>query len=203
MTPLPRVVDKVLGKPGEALVRQTELVGEPAGEVAPEGERHQVDVHEPERGDERCDADDETADARAFRLREVEAAAEEVRADRQEVVARRVQHAPVRRAAAEPRLRQHAVEDHERAEEEREPVGHTQVEPAPPVDEDERHDEQHVLPRGDHRQRAAAHTRAPERRQHEVVYRQAGDERVERPHGPSHAGPTAMSVMPLLSTRTL
>ena len=148
------------------------------------------------------------AQARALPLRQVEPAAEEVRADREQIVTRGVENALVRRAAAEPRLRQHAVEDDERAEGERKPVGERPFErqaAARADDERERDEQQHVLPRRHDRQRRAAHAGAPEQRHHDVVQRQPDDQRVQRPDRPLevHSGPIAISVMPVLITRTL
>jgi hypothetical protein len=108
----------------------------------------------------------------------------------------------------EPRLRQKPVEDDERAEGEREPVGRRGLErPAAPRDDDEREcrHEQHVLPGCDERQRGPADARAPEQRHHQVVEREPDDQDIQRPDRPPkcHWGPIAISVMPLLSTRTL
>ena len=116
------VVDEVLGQAAQPLVRQAELIPEPPLRVAPPRERHEKDVDQPDRRDARGRGQEHAADAPALLRRQVEAAAEEVRLDGQQVVARRVEHALVRRAAAEPGLRQHGVDDDERAEGEREPV---------------------------------------------------------------------------------
>jgi hypothetical protein len=205
---VPRVVDEVLRQVGEPEVAQAELVVEPAADRAPPRERHRVHVDQPECGDERRDGEHRVAQPRALLLRQVETAAEEVRADREQIVPRCVEDALVRGVTAEPRLRQHPVHDDEHAEGEREPVGNRALErqaAARADDEHERDEQQHVLPRRHHRQRRAAHAGPPQQRGDDVVQREADDQRVQRPHGPLqvHSGPTAISVIPVLITRTL
>ena len=62
------------------------------------------------------------AEPGALAVGQLQPTAEEVRGDRQQVVARGVEDPLVRCAAAEPRLRQQPVDDDERTEGEREPV---------------------------------------------------------------------------------
>src|SRR5437879_5755065 len=98
----------------EADVGQSKLVLEPAGRMPPVGERDEVDVDEPKGSDHARGDEHGFAEAAPLILRQRETASEEVRADRQQVVARGVQDSLVRRAAAEPGLRQQAVYDNER-----------------------------------------------------------------------------------------
>ena len=190
------------------MVLQSELIAEPPRRAAPPGERNRVHVDQPHGGDERRDREHGAAHARALGLSQVEPATEEVGAERKQVVPRAVQHAFVSRSAAEPRLGQHAVEHDERAEDEREPVARRRLERQTtprPDDERDGHEEEHVLPRRDDGQRGSAHARAPELGHDEVVQRQPHDQDVQRPDRPleAHAGPIAISVIPVLITCTL
>ena len=202
---VPGVVDEVLRQVREPDVAEPELVGEPPGSVPPERQRHGIDVDQPERGDERGSGKHRVADAGPLTLGQLQPAAEEVGADRQQIVARRIEDALVGRAPAEPRLREQTVKNDERAEGEREPVnglqraaalfGRTSASAA---------SKQHVLPRGHDRQRrlrAARRARAaPSRRCGARARRSA--RAAPRPAS-SSVGPTAISVIPRLSTRTL
>ena len=93
------------------------------------------------------------AQPRALLVGELEPAAEEVRADDQQVVAQRVGDPLVRRAAAEHRLRDERVHDDEHAEREREHVPQVRARErqCTPLrdDERERREQQHLFPRGD------------------------------------------------------
>ncbi len=192
------------------MVVETELVGEPARGLAPPPQRDEVDVEQPVDRNAAGGREHRPAEAATLLARQLEAAAEEVGEDRQQVVARAVEHTLVRGAAAEHRLRDQAVDDDERREREREPIDPQQLQrPAAtgPEHNGERADEQHVLPGGDRRQPRPVHARAVELRHDQVVQREPDDQYVQRPDRPpadeAHRGPTAISVIPLLSTRTL
>ena len=204
------VVDEVLGQPREAAVGEPELVAEPARRLAPPGERYEVDVDETVGGNRRGSEQHRPAEPGALRRGQPQPPAEEVREHRQQVVPRAVEDALVRRAAAEHRLRDQRIRDDEGAEEQREPIDQQQLEVTPaqtPEDDRERTEQQQILPGGNGRQPPAAHARAVELRHDEVVQRQPDDQDVQRPDRTAsltaHAGPTAISVIPLLSTRTL
>ena len=118
-----------------------------------------------------------------------ERAPEEVRADRDDVVAEAECDGAVPGLAAERRLRDERVDDDERGEREREHVddaernGSRRVTPCIGADPEQRDREQDLLPRGDRRERAAAHAGLVERRHDGVVQREADDEEEERDRG--------------------
>src|SRR5205823_5003594 len=162
------------------------------------------DVDESEHRETRRGREDRRADAAELRLGERETAAEEVGGDRDQVVARADDDAAMRGLPAEPALRQQRPDGDDSRVRER-----SDVAPAPPKrppraepDDRERQREERLLPRGDGVQRPGAHARVPELRHHQVVQREPHHEHVEGPDRPPHAGPTATSVRPRLSTRT-
>ena len=203
---VPGVVDEVLRQARQSVVRQPELVVEPAGCGPPERERDRIDIDQSERRDEGGGREHGVAEAGALAVGQREPAAQEVRGDGKQVVAGGVQDPLVRRAAAEPRLRQQPVQDDERAEREREPIREAAVEGQPAAlshDEHEGNEQQHVLPRRHHRERCTADPGTPEQRHDDVVQRKPDDQDLQCDDGAFHAEPTAMSVMPVLITRTL
>src|SRR4029077_20318124 len=103
---LVRVENPVLGEPREAPVGEPELLGEPAGDtgVAPPVERDEVHVDEPPGREADADADERQADPAPPGAVEHDESAEDVRAERQQGVAPRVELASPRRVAAEPGL---------------------------------------------------------------------------------------------------
>ena len=120
------VVDEVLRQARDSRpVVEPELLREPAGHarVAPGVEWDRVDVDQPPSGDRCGRSEHEQTDPAELVAPEVEAAAEHVRGDRGEGVARAVEDPRDGGVAAEPVLRKQRVEDDEAGEGEREPVG--------------------------------------------------------------------------------
>ena len=105
-----RVVDEVLRQARQARIAEPELILEPAGRVvvAPPRERHEIDVGQAVGRDSGRREQDRPAEPRALFGGQVEPAPEEVGRDREQIVAGREDHALVRRAPAEPRLRARA-----------------------------------------------------------------------------------------------
>ena len=184
---VPRVVDEVLRQAGKALaVIEPELLAEPAGHsgVAPGLERDGVDVYEPPGGDDARRGEDRVADPAPIIVAERDRATEEVGGDRGQVVPEAVEDAARGRIAAEPVLRDHGVEEHERGVDEGEPVGRSRLEgdPAPPPDDGpERECEQHLLPRRDGIERDVTDAEIPQPRHRQVVEGQRDDKGEERP----------------------
>ena len=111
-------------------------------------QRDGVDLDQPEGGDGCGGRDDQEPEAALVARRQEEAAAEEVRADGDEVVAQPVEDAPRRRLAAEPALRDQRVEHDDRAVGDGEPVGRRgeRERPRPQEHRGEREREQRLLP---------------------------------------------------------
>ena len=178
---VPRVVDEVLGQAREALVGEPELIAEPAGRarVAPPRERDRVDVQEPEGGDTRGGREDRRSEPPQVGSGQLEPATEEVGPDRDEIVAQPVEDALVRRAAAEPALRDQRVDD----DEDRRSASASQSVALPSNGSRPRarttstsaEREQHLLPGRDDRQSRPAHARVPELGHHDVVEREPDD----------------------------
>ena len=121
-----RVEDPVLRQPAEPLVDEPELLLEPArhARVAPPLQRHEVDVGEAPERERRPRRRRAASESRRQATGvEHEQPAEEVRGDRDQVVARGEELAALRRLAVEPALREEPVEEDERRVDEREPVG--------------------------------------------------------------------------------
>ena len=93
------------------------------------------------------------------------------------MVAERVQLASRRRVPVEPRLRHEPVDDDDRAVGEGEPVGPAEAgdRPGGGEREDDRREQEDVLPGGHDVERRVAHARLPEQRHREVVEREPDD----------------------------
>ncbi len=179
-----RVVDPVLGKPGQALVVQSELLAVPAGNagLAPGLELDERQVDETDDRDPGRDERDDRSDAAPVAPPDGRQPAERVAGDRQEVVPEREELPARRRLAAEPVLRDHRVQDDDERVAHRE---HVRRHGAPTTahlhgDDDERDEEQRLLPGGDGVQRSAANAELPELREERVVEREPDEQRGER-----------------------
>ena len=215
------VVDEVLGQIREAAaVLEPELVGEPASGPrarAPPRQRDRVDVDDAERGHPAGGRDDGGVDAAALPLPQIEAAAEQVAGDREQVLAHAQDDAAMGRRPSEQVLGQEPVHDHAGPVGQRQPVEEERPEASRAVpDEDDREPQrqQRLLPGGDDLERGAPQALLPEQRHDQVVECQPHHERVQEPDGVDppgqpddpggrpHSGPTATSVRPRLTIRT-
>ena len=152
----------------------------------PPADRYGVDVDDAERGDERGRAEKRPHETPQVVARQLQRAAEEERADGDEVVPGRECDRVVAGAPAERRLRNERICDDDEAEREREAVDDAGPERQPPrlhrvpYHARERDDEQDLLPGRDRRQRRAADAGCIERRHSRVVQGEADDVEVER-----------------------
>ena len=202
---LVRVENPVLGEPREAPVGEPELLGEPVGDtgVAPPVERDEVHVDEPPGREADADADERQADPAPPGAVEHDESAEDVRAERQEVVAQRVELASPRRVAAEPGLGCDGVHDDEPAVGERETVGPEELRDRPCGErEHERGEQQDVLPGGHCVEGGVTDARLPEERHREVVQHEPDDEDEQRDTGETRGHAIATSVRPRLRIST-
>ena len=139
--------------------------------------------------------------------RQIEAAAEEVRGDREQVVA----DAEQRRRDGWRRRRASAAAGSPRARRGRRRPSASQStsrgwkcsdQPRSRQTSSEPEREQHLLPGGDDIERVAAHAGGVELGHREVVQREPDDEDVEDPDVALHSGPAATSVIPRLTILT-
>ena len=125
---------------------------EPVGHtrVAPPLQRHEVDVDEAEDRERDADTDEGEDDASPPRAVERDEAPEDVRTERKEVVAERVQLTSRGRVPVEPRLRHEPVHDDDCAVGEGEAVGPAEIgdRPGGGEREDDRREQEDVLPGG-------------------------------------------------------
>ena len=91
--------------------------------VAPPRDRNEEVIEKPEHGDRGCRGDDGPDEPDEFLAAENHRAAQEIRADRHEVVLQREADRTVIGRAVEPALRQQGVDAHQHCERDREHVG--------------------------------------------------------------------------------
>ncbi len=160
-----RVEHPVLGQAGEALVVEPELLAVPTGDagVAPRLQRDEREVGESDhRHDDRRHRD-QAADPAALLPRESGQPAERIRGDGKEVMTKCEQLPARGRLAAEHVLRDRPVHDDHRGVGHREHVGRLDRREVPrvPRDEDERNEEERLLPGGDHIERRSPYAEVP------------------------------------------
>ena len=177
----------VVGQAAGTVVVEAELVAEVADRAgaAPPLDVHGVEVDQPAHGERRTRAEQRPADPAQLHTVDDERAAEEVRDDRDEAVAKAVEDGARAGFPVEHVLRDERVEADDGCERQREPVDHTRAEGKPSLADRVRrharhgHGEQRLLPGLHGVDRTAAQPRVVEQRQHEVVQRQPDDEDVQ------------------------
>ena len=152
----------------------------------PPADRHEIDVGEAERSDGSRYAEQRPREPPQVVATQDERPSEEVRADRDHVVAQRERDGVSRRVAAERGLRDDRVHRAEQSERECDPVPEPRAEGQSPLlhcvaqHPEEGNGEQDLLPRGDRRQRRAADAGGIERRHDGVVRGEPDEEEIER-----------------------